>query len=180
MKKITALITFLILFTAFTCENEPLEGDFVLDSDSIETIQGTWKLTSWIGEEPIDLNNDGASSLNFLEEMNCYQNETMLFNADNTGVINSTTYAEIEMELEVGTTDSYNFTVNCISEIENTDFSWTQNGNTISVTDEYNDTYDFSLNGNQLSIIIPDGFFAANEDFTVTTIQDLTFVYTKQ
>ena len=28
MKKITALLSFLILFTAFTCENEPLEGDF--------------------------------------------------------------------------------------------------------------------------------------------------------
>ena len=31
MKKISALLSFLILFTAFTCENEPLDGDFVLD-----------------------------------------------------------------------------------------------------------------------------------------------------
>ena len=28
MKKFSALLSFLILFTAFTCENEPLEGDF--------------------------------------------------------------------------------------------------------------------------------------------------------
>ncbi len=31
MKKISALLSFLILFTAFTCEDEPLDGDFVLD-----------------------------------------------------------------------------------------------------------------------------------------------------
>ena len=31
MKKLSALLSFLILFTAFNCENEPLEGDFVIE-----------------------------------------------------------------------------------------------------------------------------------------------------
>ncbi len=38
MKKISALLSFLILFTAFTCENEPLDGDFVLDDGTDTTL----------------------------------------------------------------------------------------------------------------------------------------------
>lgn len=38
MKKLTALLSFLILFTAFTCENEPLDGDFVIDDNPDTTI----------------------------------------------------------------------------------------------------------------------------------------------
>lgn len=38
MKKFSALLSFLILFTAFTCENEPLEGDFVNDDGSTSSI----------------------------------------------------------------------------------------------------------------------------------------------
>ena len=38
MKKIIALFSFLVLLTAFTCENEPLEGDFVTDNDSNPSI----------------------------------------------------------------------------------------------------------------------------------------------
>ena len=37
MKKITALLSLLFLFTAFNCENEPLEGDFVIE-DGTDTV----------------------------------------------------------------------------------------------------------------------------------------------
>lgn len=180
MKKLLALLSFLILFTAFTCEDEPLEGDFVIENGTNDNIVGTWKLTGWRGEEPIDLNNDGTESINFLDEMDCYENETMVFNNNNTGTAFSTTYAEFELELEIGTTDTYNFLVTCINENETTNFDWSQNGQMVSITDEFNDSYNFVLNGNTLSVTIPDGFFAANQDFTVTTVQDLTFIYTKQ
>ncbi len=36
MKKLSALLSFLILFTAFNCDDEPLDGDFVID-DGIDT-----------------------------------------------------------------------------------------------------------------------------------------------
>jgi len=35
MKKISALLTFLILFTAFNCENEPFEGEFVTEDPDV-------------------------------------------------------------------------------------------------------------------------------------------------
>jgi len=179
MKKLSALLSFLILFTAFTCENEPLEGEFVLEDNS-SSVEGTWKLTAWIGEEPIDLNNDGLESSNFLDEIDCYNNETIVLNQDQTGVSMSTSYAEFEMEIEVGTTNSFDYTINCINEIENTNFVWSKAGNIITITDEDGFSSDFTLNGNEISILIPNGFFAANEDFTVTITQDLTFIYTKQ
>lgn len=180
MKKITALLSFLILLTAFTCEDEPLEGDFVIDDGTSENIVGTWKLTSWIGEEPIDLNNDGTESIDFLDEMNCYNNETLVFNEDNTVVNTSTSFADIEFIIEVGTTNSVEWTVTCIEETEITNGTWTQNGNIVSIIDNFGEI-EWTLNGNQLSTFVPSGFIAFNsEDIEVTTIQDLTFIYTKQ
>lgn len=244
MRKITGLLCLFVLLSAFTCENEPLEGDFATGTDlsceeallntvdaalafaiasesdytqlcneykaallaqidacgdedgttqaaidalgdcsndvgDDEDILGTWKLTAWIGEEPIDLNNDGTESINFLDEMDCYTNETIVFSADNTAVTMSTSYATFIYDIEVGTTDEYDYTIECTLENENTDVTWTQNGNIISVTDN-GVTTDGTLNGDQLSIFAPEGFVAFISDFTATTTQDLTFVYTKQ
>ena len=241
MKKLLIFCSFLVLFTAFTCENEPLDGDFVTELscedaaintanaalaflnvtddnyttlcnayksaleaqleacgdpdgslqqainelgdctlDAPSGLVGTWLLTAWNGEEPIDLNNDGTESTNFLEEMDCYNNETIVFNDDNTGVAMSTSYADIEIFIEVGTTNSYDFTVTCIEEVENTNVTWSQSGNTVTITDPSGSS-DWTLDGNTLSITIPEGFTVINtDDVTVSVIQDLTFVYTKQ
>ncbi|WCO03039.1 lipocalin family protein [Psychroserpens ponticola] len=144
-----------------------------------EDIVGTWLLTAWIGEEPIDLNNDGTESVNFLDEMNCYENETIVFNADNTAVAMSTSYASFIFEIEVGTTNEYDYVIECEFENENTNSTWTQNGNIITV-DDGTTVYDATINGDQLSVFVPEGFVAFSSDFTATTIQDLTFIYTKQ
>lgn len=154
-------------------------GDCSSGGEPTEVV-GTWLLTAWNGTEPIDLNNDGTESTNFLDEMDCYNNETIVFNQDNTGTAMSTSYADIEIFIEAGTTNSYDFTVTCIDEIENTDMTWTQSGNAVSITD-VSGTTDWTLNGNTLSITIPEGFTViSTEDATVSVIQDLTFVYTKQ
>ncbi len=244
MKKITYLLSLFVLLTAFTCEDEPLEGEFFEETNlsceiaaqntqnaaiafldvnddnytqlcttyvnalvaemefcgdpdgSLQTqldslgncdngtqqdveIPGTWLMTAWIGEEAIDLNNDGTESINFLDEMDCYNNETIVFNADNTGVMMSTSFATFMFDILVGTTNEYNYTIECELENENTNISWSQIGNEITIDDGTTVT-EGTLNGNQLSLFIPEGFVAFSSDFTVTTIQDLTFVYTKQ
>lgn len=143
-------------------------------------VEGTWKLTAWNVVEAIDLNNDGNASLNLLDEMDCYNNETLVFNADNTGTSMSTSYADFEIFIEAGTTNSFDYTINCVEENDNTDFTWSQSGNTVSVTIS-SSTNDWTLIGNTLSITIPEGFSVTNpDDTTVSTIQDLTLVYTKQ
>lgn len=245
MKKISFLFSIFVLLTAFTCENEPLEGDFETENEqscliaaqntqnaavaflsvteetysqlciayrnALQTqiqfcgdpdgvlqtqitslgdctngseqeteLEGTWLLTAWIGTEAIDLNNDGVENINFLEEMDCYTNETILFNTDNTAVATSTSFATFEFIIEVGTTNSFEYSITCEEELDITNGTWSQNGNIVTITDNFGTT-DFTLNGNQLSIFVPEGFFAFNsDDFTVTTSQDLTFVYTKQ
>ena len=75
-------------------------------------IVGTWLLTAWNGDA-IDLNNDGVESTNFLNEMNCYTNETLVFNSNNTGAAMSTSYATFTFDIEIGTTNSYIYTIEC-------------------------------------------------------------------
>lgn len=246
MKKILTLLLCTAVFTFISCEDEPLEGDFVeggatscttaiantaqaaanfaavnvdtytqlctayrnalqaqiqacgdedgtlqlavdalgdcTDQNQQATeVEGTWLLTAWLGENPIDLNNDGVESANFLDEMDCYTNETLVFTNDGAAVATSTSYAEFDVSIEVGTTNSYDYVVNCIDETEITNGTWSQSGNTITITDDTtNETSDWTINGNQLSIVVPSGFFAISEDATITVTEDLTFVYTKQ
>lgn len=251
MKKLLSILSVFILLISFSCNDEPLEGDFVTENDtdctattqalanaalgfisatdetyaeicnaykvalqnqilacgdednSLQTIleslgdcnpdgtidepedaelTGTWLLTEWNVDDPEDINNDGTASNNILDEIDCYNNETIVFNADNTGTSMSTSYASFSFIIEAGTTDSYEYTVECEEEIENSNFTWSQTGNVITTTD--NDTgevFDWTLEGNQLSATVPDGYVAFNsDDLTVTVSQDLTFVYTKQ
>lgn len=244
MKKILALFCVFILCSAFQCDDEPLEGEFLTENEAAcqeaslnaiqaalaffevsdenftsicnsykevleeqisacgdengslqaiiddlgdcilttnpESIEGTWLLTAWIGEEAIDLNNDGNESTNFLDEMDCYNNETLVFNNEGTGASISTSFADIEIFIEAGTMDSVDFNITCIEEDETVDFTWVQSDNTVSITDTFG-TNDWELDGNTLSILIPEGFSVINaDDASINTIQDLTFVYTKQ
>ncbi len=154
-------------------------GDDNNEPDDAEVV-GTWKLTAWNTTEATDINNDGTASINALDEIDCYDNETIVFNADNTGTVMSTTYAELSLTIEAGTTDSYIFTQECIDEIENTQITWTQTGNTIMITDEDDVEFSFTLSGNEMSNTVEEGFQVINsDDSTVTVNQDLTFVYTK-
>ncbi len=155
-------------------------GDCTNNSQDDASVVGEWLLIEWNLEEPVDFNEDGVADPNLVVELDCYQNERIVFNADNTGVIMSTSYADIGFEIEVGTTDSYIYSTACILEDENTGITWTQNGNVVTVTDEFDIEYDYIINGNQMTVVVPDGYQIFNEDFTSEIIQDLTFVFVKQ
>ncbi|SDS27966.1 hypothetical protein SAMN04515667_1818 [Formosa sp. Hel1_31_208] len=154
-------------------------GDCSNNNQQAAELEGTWLLTAWIGEEAIDLNNDGTPSLNFLDELDCYENETIVFDNDGTAVIMSTSFADISFEIIVGTEDEYSYTIACIEELFNSDVTWAQIENTVTISDE-GMVSDWTLNGNELSTLIPAGFFSSNEDGSVIITQDLILVYTKQ
>jgi hypothetical protein len=190
MKKILSYSVFILSIILFnSCDNEPLTG-FDLEAlaeansgsgstGSDTSIVGTWKMTAWNVNEGQDLNQDGTNSTNLLDEMDCYNNETILFNSNNTAVSTSTSYADIELNLVIGTTNTYNYTITCVPEIENTDLTWAQSGNVVATTSA-GSTNNFTLDGNQLSFLIPEGFTVVSDDSSTTVIQDLTIVYTKQ
>jgi hypothetical protein len=154
-------------------------GDCEVNDEEETGIEGTWLLSDWVGETDIYLNGDGVESLNFLDEMDCYENETIVFNLDGTAVSTSTSFASFIFDIEVGTTDQFTYSFECEFEDENTDLTWSQSGGVVAIDDGMT-VSDFTLSGNQLSVLIPDGFFAFSSDFTATTTQDLIFVYTKQ
>ena len=182
------LLVTAVLFTS--CDNEPIEGFDLTQQNTVtpgistnNSIVGTWKLTAWNTTNALDINNDGTAGINLLTELNCYDNETLVFNTDNTSVSMSRSYADIELNLVVGTTNSYNYVVNCVQAIENTNSTWTQAGQNVAITDATSGTatnFLLSTNDNELSFLVPSGFTYTSNDGSLTVNEDLTFVYTKQ
>ncbi|WP_179008349.1 lipocalin family protein [Winogradskyella forsetii] len=156
------------------------------DDNTSSNIEGTWKLTAWnVSGTSYDLNNDGTVSTNLLEEMNCYNNETIVFN-NNVATIMSTSYADIYAELEVGSTSEYMYTIECENEVSTDVATYSVNGNTITVTSTYEedgtvyeDNVVGTLNGNSMSFVIEEGLYITDSNFDAVVAQDLTFVYTK-
>ncbi|OUR99004.1 hypothetical protein A9Q86_13110 [Flavobacteriales bacterium 33_180_T64] len=62
MKKISFLLCLFVLLSAFTCEDEPLEGDFVSENTDVNpSLIGTWAL--------VEFNADITSTSNFEGEI---------------------------------------------------------------------------------------------------------------
>ena len=74
-----------VIFTA--CEKENLEaGDENLQVTNLtitkSDLEGEWELSGMIADEPVDLNNDGVSSYNLLDEASCFDRMNAVFNND--------------------------------------------------------------------------------------------------
>ena len=173
MKSLKLITLSILCLGVFSCSSDDDAGNTV-------AVEGTWKLTAINTETEFDLNMDGTATNSFIEETDCYRNETIVFNSNGTGANNSASYAEIEYEITVGTTDEFTYTVDCISEIESDTFTWTQNGNQLTITDSSGFGTTVALNGSQFTFVVPEGFFAADGTTGVELTEDLTFIYTKQ
>lgn len=174
MKKFFGFLIVAIAMTACSSDD---------DSNPITTsVEGNWKMTAMNMQNAHDLNEDGTASRNLMDETNCYQNETILFKADGTGVFTSNSYADIELEFVFGSTDEYDYIIECVSETEITLLNYIQNGEEVTMTVE-GESITASISGNTLTYVIPNGFFVEVEDpesGTITVTEDLTFIYTKQ
>jgi hypothetical protein len=174
MKKLFGLLFIAIAFTACSSDDD--------NSSDTTSLEGTWKMTAFNTENAYDLNNDGMASTSVMDETNCYQNETLVFNADGaTGTAVNSSYAEIELTLVAGTTDEYEYTVTCVSEDDSTPFAYIQNGNNVTLT-VAGSNQAATLSGNTLTYVIQEGFFVEveNNGTTATVTEDITFVFTKQ
>ncbi|SMC33931.1 hypothetical protein [Moheibacter sediminis] len=167
------LIISISLFTS--CEAWEDESYHPGDTNNGEdvTIPGVWKLTELNLEEPFDFNQDGTANTSLMAETNCYQNELMSFLPNNTGISTSNSYAQI-------TIDGENYTVECVEETEETNFTWSQTQNDITVVID-GQTVTAVLSGNKLTYTIPEGFMTGpNGEGGFEILQDITFVFTKQ
>lgn len=144
-----------------------------------EDTEGTWKLISWLNDQGIDIDNDGEVTFDYLEEIDCYNNETITFNGDGTGIFflrseADITYTPVEP-------DGEDFFVACNTISENITFTWIQNGNnTVIITYDDGSTENYFRNADSLFKVIAEGFTATNNSNTnESIIEPVTYVYMK-
>jgi len=166
------------LLSLAACSNDEGLFDPNAGGENPSGIEGTWKLTSMTVETPVDIDGDGESGTDLMVETNCYQNETLVFNADLTGQQFSTSY--LSLSIEGSFPDDVTFTTECVEEEETTDFAWLQNENQITLMLAEMEPQNATLEGDTLTITIPNGQIYMDDEFNVVLEEDLTMVYTKQ
>ena len=170
-----ACFSFVLLFSS--C----IVNDTFAD-DPLISLEGTWRLTSFGIGNGYDLDGDGVASSNLLDETECYNNETLEFRDDNSGESVSTSYADIEVTFVAGSTTEVAYAVSCINEMLREEFTWSRNGNNITIN-VGGSSFNASTNiNNKLSFVIPQGFSieVPENGVLVTFTSNVTMVYTKQ
>ena len=170
---ILSLLT--IAFLLFSCSSDDDNNN-----NTTAEIPGTWRLTSFLIESAIDLNNDGSASNDLIQETNCYQNETLVFNADGNMAANSTSFLEMEGVIDATSGDLV-ITTDCVPDAFSESGTWTQNGASVTILVDGTPIVAV-VSGNALTFQIPAGYqIPTNDNGTIVTVlENTTFVYTKQ
>lgn len=145
-------------------------------------VTGNWKLIAMNSNIGRDLDNDGDITSDYFEEINCYTDESIDFNADGTGTFFYRSYAVIQVSSVDGNPDNIEYTINCIEQSIDTQFTWVQIGlNSIVVTLNMDGTVlNFFRNADHIFLPKRDDFVATSVSSNVDTIvQDLIYEYTR-
>lgn len=137
---------------------------------------GDWILVGWVTDNLRDIDNDGIVTNNYLDEIDCYNNETMTFNADGTGTMFFRSYADITFTPNNSGED---FFINCISINQASTFDWSQDGNTIYITNNEGVINLYFRNGNSMYVAIDDAFYAESTTDDSVITERITFIYIK-
>ena len=151
--------------------NSCTEDDAVIQSQVI----GEWALVSYSIGDSFDINNDGTSNLNLLNEINCANNEVLSFEA--IGVVSSNeTYNPSILISKFNNDNSFNFNVECPEGTIGFATSFSQiNDNTFEFSDRT-----FTIVDNTFEIVIEDEIEVFNEDFSeLLETRDLVLRYTR-
>lgn len=166
MKNYNLLFSILIILFLSSCKSD--------DNSDVDVV-GTWNLTEYRTSVPTDYNQDGNETTDFLAETNnCYADNTLTFNSDNTA-LTSGSYAEIYVEIEIGTEDTLIIEQECLSDDDYV-ADWSQSGNTVTF-----DGFDGTLSGNQITFIAEgDTYTDIENNIEVEVETDFILVFTKQ
>jgi len=169
MKKIV-LPTFLVLIVFLSsCSIEPVEETF-------DFLEGTYRLTEYSVNVPIDLDNDTNYNTNLLEEIDCENNETLVFDRQGFMYSNLTFNPKIEVALIDAQPGTFAVDVDCDTEgVIGMAISYRKSGNTIIINERI-----ATLNGNNITMIFKNAIDIYNQDKTVVVdTKDLKLVYSK-
>lgn len=170
MNKFIVTVIFACTLVFFTsCSSDDMQNN--------SNLVGTWELSAWNVEGGFDLNDDGIVSTNLLNEIDCTQNETLLFEANGVVSLNTTFNPDIEIVLLNDSDNQYSFNVDCDTEgVISLATSYSVNGNSVSIGESM-----ALLDANQISIVFKNSLEIHNEDLTeVIATKDLTLVYSKK
>ena len=175
MKKLIAIAAIALL--SFSCSDD--------DANELNTsVTGTWTLTSFELNEELDLDGDGTASSDMIAESGCFANSAITFNTDNTATV---VFEELDIDATLieGTSNEYEFDVECLGTVSQTTL-YTTSGNTTTLTFEYEDgtteTLDFTLSGNTLTVVVPalSDLPIENDDDIAYSFVGATLVFTQQ
>ncbi|WP_339757783.1 hypothetical protein [uncultured Winogradskyella sp.] len=169
--KAYSLFFLVILTTMLSCSKD--------DDSPSETIVEIWVLISSTSENNYDINNDGTATNNIELETNCSNNTTLEFNSDGAGTQEIEEFINIEYNETADT-----FTTTCLTPANlNVDavsqLTWVQNNNARSYTSN-GVTYEGTVSGSQLTVIIPNGFLIGDGMGQIYLQEDLTLVFQQQ
>ena len=145
-----------------------------------EDTVGEWRLVSWLNDQGIDVDNDGEVTFDYLEEIDCYNNETIMFNADGTGIFFLRSVAQITYTPDGS--GGEDFFVDCTSISNSITFTWIQDGNnTVIITFQDGSTENYFRNADSLFKVIAGGFTATNTlNPDESIVEPVTYVYEKE
>jgi hypothetical protein len=147
------------------------------NDDEKTTIKGVWRLYAMNVESGLDINKDGFADTNLLNEIDCTNNETLIFESNNVVTSNKTFNPDIKIALINGTTNEYVFDVECDEEgIISFAATYSRSNNQIFINES-----EAILNNNQLTRVSENAINIYDEGFSeVIATKNVTLVYIKQ
>lgn len=180
--------------TACSGDDEPVDPFLIDDSGIINggdindgsvnnnTVFGVYVMTAFNSSVPIDLNGDGVSSTNSLDETNCFNNSFLTLNQNNTFIAISKGI-EINFDFDLVTGEEIS-TIECFTD-ESTTGTWAVDGTNVVFTstdagETYSDT--FAVVGNTLVYTVEEGSVVGTTDDGVPAYltSEIEIIYTKQ
>lgn len=167
----------------FNCGDDGTLLGLILELGNCEpdvfNVVGDWKLIVWQSDIPRDIDNDGIETSDYLTEIDCFDNETASFNPDGTGTLYYRESMEVEVSSPTNDPSDLVYTIECFEDVRTFDFTWIQEGDSITVTlDSDGTVLDFFRNGDVIFIAMREFFVATSTSSNVEDIvQDIIWAY---
>ncbi len=172
IKLTAAVLSVFTLMTFSSCNVEPIDSDLLGNIINTASVAGTYRMTAFNTGIPTDLNHDGTTSTNQMLETTCYNNSSLIINANGT-------FTATSKGVDVSTSN----TLECYTDADVTG-TWVLSGTVLVLT--YTEAgapvvESFSVSGNSLTYSMPLGEIVSTTSTNAAVYLNSSFniVYTR-
>ena len=172
IKLTVAVLSVFTLMTFSSCNVEPIDSDLLGNIINTASVAGTYRMTAFNTGIPTDLNHDGTTSTNQMLETTCYNNSSLIINANGT-------FTATSKGVDVSTSN----TLECYTDADVTG-TWVLSGTVLVLT--YTEAgapvvESFSVSGNSLTYSMPLGEIVSTTSTNAAVYLNSSFniVYTR-